>query len=84
MDIGVPCCSTDNSPKDKFVLNGIACSESNKIATIRQQLGMDTNSFNPYQRRLIKKGLIDGDERGVLKFTLPLFENFVKYAYEEM
>ncbi|WP_296324513.1 ATP-binding protein [Treponema sp. UBA3813] len=70
------------SPKDKFVLNGMARAKDNKIISIREQLGLDTNGFNPYRKRLIKKGLIDGEERGILKFTLPLFENFVRAVYE--
>lgn len=71
------------SAKDKMILNGMATAKDNKIITIREQLNIDTNNFNPYRKRLIKKGLINGDEHGVLKFTLPLFENFVRSIYED-
>ena len=71
------------SPKDKFILNGMANAKDNKIISIREELNIDTNSFNPYRKRLMKKGLVDGDEHGVLKFTLPFFEDFVRAVYED-
>ena len=70
------------SPKDKEVLYGIAVSKDSQVKTIRQQLKMDTNNFNPYRRRLIKKGILNGDERGSLTFTLPAFEKFVIFNCE--
>ncbi len=42
---------------------------------------MDNNHFNPYRKRLINKGLVDGKERGKLKITLPLFDEFVEDNY---
>lgn len=44
---------------------------------------MSTNQFNPYRKRLILKGLIDGNERWYVKFTLPIFKEFVLSIYEE-
>ena len=44
-------------------------------------LEMSSNEFNPYRDRLIKKGLLNGDERGYVKFVLPMFEEYVKDHY---
>ena len=43
---------------------------------------MTTNEFNPYRDRLIKKGIVDGNERGYIKFILPLFEKYVPDNYD--
>ena len=42
------------SQKDRIVARGIAETESGKIKEIREHLGMETNEFNPYRKRLIK------------------------------
>lgn len=65
------------SPKDKLVLRGMAENPEGKIKNIRQTLDLSTNEFNPYRDRLIKKGLINGDDYGIVRFTLPYFEEFV-------
>ena len=65
------------SAKDKMVARGIAQVNSGKISEIRAILHMETNEFNPYRKRLIRKGLIDGETRGYVKFTLPFFEEYV-------
>lgn len=65
------------SAKDKIVARGIAQIKSGKISEIRELLHMETNEFNPYRKRLIRKGLIDGETRGYVKFTLPFFEEYV-------
>lgn len=72
---------TELSPNDRRLAYGIAMTESGKISEIREFLGIDTNSFNPYRNRLLKKGLITG-ERGYVRFTLPLFEDYVNANYE--
>jgi hypothetical protein len=38
---------------------------------------METNQFNPYRARLIRKGIVDGSLRGYVSFALPLFERYV-------
>lgn len=72
------------SQNDRKVAYGIAKSKSGKISEIRQLLGYETNQFNPYRKRLIKKGIINGDVRGYVSFTLPLFEKYVMENYFEM
>lgn len=65
------------SAKDKELAMGIAKTKSGKVSDIREYVGMTTNEFNPYRKRLIKKGLINGDSRGYVKFILPLFDEYV-------
>ena len=65
------------SAKDKVVARGIAQVNSGQISEIRAILHMETNEFNPYRKRLIRKGLLDGETRGYVKFTLPFFEEYV-------
>lgn len=74
------------SSTDRRVTYGIAESDDGKILGIRTALNMTTNQFNPYRMRLIRKGVVDGSEHGILKFTLPLFREFVmnQVAFEEI
>ena len=71
------------SQKDKMVMYGIAQCPSGRIREIREQLNLTTNEFNPYRQRLIRKGLISGEERGIVKMTLPLFDRYVLENYIE-
>ena len=71
------------SPKDRLVCHAIANTPSGKVQEIRNYLNMETNAFNPYRKRLIEKGLVDGDERGYVRFTLPFFEDYVLENYYE-
>ena len=65
------------SEKDRIVAGGIARVKSGKIIEIRSDLNMESNELNPYRKRLIRKGLIDGEKRGFVYFTLPFFEEYV-------
>ena len=60
---------------DKKVLVAMVKTPSDAIIDIRKTLSMTTNQFNPYRKRLIQKGLIDGSERGHITLTLPLFDD---------
>lgn len=42
---------------------------------------METNEFNPYRKRLIRKGIVSGETRGYVYFTLPLFDEYVVANY---
>ena len=68
------------SGRDKFILYGVSQVPSGKISDIRNTLGITSNEFTPYKRRLIRKGIIS-NEQGCAKFTLPLFDKFVKENY---
>ncbi len=74
---------SESSKGDRQILYGIAETESGKISEIRKLLGIETNQFNPYRKRLIKRGLINGEERGYVRFTLPFFGEFVSENYIE-
>ena len=70
------------SNKDKDILYGIAKTPSGKISDIRNYLDITTNEFNPYRKRLIKKGLINGDQYGYVKFVLPFFDEYIIENWE--
>lgn len=65
------------SEKDKQIVIATVKSKSNMTKDIREYLDMQPNEFSPYKARLIKKGLVDGEQRGKIVFSLPFFENFV-------
>ena len=65
------------SKNDKKILYTMAKKGYNRISDIRADLKAESNEFSPYRDRLIKKGILNGDERGSLKFELPLFEEYV-------
>ena len=69
------------SAKDRMVAKAIADEKNGKIKDIRERLGMETNEFNPYRKRLIKKGIVSGEMRGYVYFTLPLFAEYVIENY---
>ena len=60
-----------------MVAKGIADVQSGKIKEIRDAIGMETNEFNPYRKRLIKKGIVSGEIRGYVNITQPLIEEYV-------
>ena len=64
-----------------MVAKAIADEKNGKIKDIRGRLGMETNEFNPYRKRLIKKGIVSGEMRGYVYFTLPLFAEYVIENY---
>ena len=65
------------SAEDKRVLYGVASASGDRITDIRKILGLDTNHFNPYRDRLIRKGLLDGEQYGRLRINLPAFREYV-------
>lgn len=71
------------SKVDRRIMYGIASVPSGKISEIREFLDISTNEFNPYRKRLLKKGLIDGSTYGYVKLTLPFFDEYILENYEE-
>lgn len=69
------------SHRDKTVLYGIASVESGKVKEIRDFLHFKPNEFAPYRQRLIKKGIISGDEYGHIRLLLPFFDTFILEHY---
>lgn len=69
------------SAKDKEVLIAISGLHTSKVALIRDKINMNSNTFNVYRKRLIKKGVVKASEYGHLTFTLPRFEEFITRQY---
>ena len=65
------------SPSDRRIAAAIAQSPTGEVKEVRKIAGLETNQFSPYRKRLITKGIIDGDEYGIVRFTLPYFDDFV-------
>ena len=65
------------SKTDREVLIAMAKTGTGQVSEIREKLGYDSNHFNPYRMRLIRKGIIEGETNGYVSFTLPLFDEFV-------
>ena len=66
------------SVTDKKVVHGVAKTEGNSVKDIRAVLGMDTNKFNQYRKRLVKKGVLEISGYGTLDFALPRFDAFIE------
>lgn len=66
------------SARDKKILDAISRVDSGKIEEIRALMGIETNEFNPYRKRLINRGLINGSERGYVKLVLPMFREYIR------
>ena len=64
------------SAGDRRLVIGIAKSGTGKVSDVRDILTMETNQFNPYRRRLIRKGIINGEERGYVRLVLPCFGEY--------
>lgn len=62
---------------DKNLIISIAKTKSKLVKDIMACCNLDNNHFNPYRKRLINKGIVDGSHRGKLTFILPLFEEYV-------
>ena len=67
---------SEMSIKDQEVARGIARAGEGPTKKIREELNMTQNEFNPYRKRLLKKGIILADARGSVRFTLPMFKEF--------
>ena len=65
------------SPKDRKVLQAVAETEDRSVHAIKDRLKMTDNEWNPYRQRLIRKGVVNGSQRGFLRLTLPLFDQFI-------
>lgn len=74
---------TELSKNDKIFLYAVACTQNGKAKEIKDLLKWQNNQYTPYRNRLVKKMLLNGDEYGYLKITLPLFEDYIKRVYAE-
>ncbi|MBQ3705893.1 MAG: ATP-binding protein [Clostridia bacterium] len=65
------------SEKDRKILWAMAKEKEGKVSAIKEMLNLKNNEFTPYRERLIRKGIIESNGRGYVRFVLPLFEEFV-------
>ena len=70
------------SGKDQEVLYAIANTPDGSVASIRKLLNMTSSQFTPYRTRLIRKGIIEGETYGYVRFVLPLFDQFILANYD--
>ena len=64
------------SPRDRKIICGIAEAGDPSVKTVKAYLGLTDNEWSPYRQRLIRKGIVDGNERGMIRLTLPLFDEY--------
>ena len=74
---------SDLSRGDRRVLHAMAVVKTGKVSDIRSYLGASSNEFSPYRQRLIRKGLISGEGRGYVEFTLPAFDEYALANFDE-
>lgn len=72
------------SAKDRNIIICMAQTGAETVLEIRTETKMNSNEFSKYRLRLIRKGLVDGNMRGRMVFTLPLFKEFVLNQMEYM
>ena len=73
----------DLSVKEKEIVSILAADGDIKTADIIARTGASAKAFSVQRDRLVKKGIIDGRERGVIRLMLPRFEEYVKSVTAE-
>lgn len=73
----------DLSELDKKVITMLSWYPNIKTIDIRQALNISPQQMNNYRKRLMRKGVINGDTHGVMKLELPRFAEFVQMMTED-
>ena len=68
----------DLSGKEKEIVSILTTDSETKTSDIIKKTGCTQKVFSVQRDRLIKKGIIDGQERGIVRLMLPRFEEYVK------
>lgn len=68
---------------DKKFLYAVASAKTGKAKEIKDSLGWANNKYTPYRNRLIKKMILNGDDYGYLKITLPLFNEYIINTFDD-
>lgn len=68
---------SDLSSKEREILTSIAQSNDNTNKEIMDSLNLKKTELSVYKKRLSDKGILDVSERGINKFTLPRFKEFI-------
>lgn len=69
---------SEMSDFDKKTAEAVSKAGSSKVIDIRKEMDIDSNKFNIYRKRLIKKGIIKSNAYGHLIFVLPRFREFIQ------
>ncbi len=72
---------SEMSEGDRKLAYGVATTETGKAKDIKAKAVMSDDEYSVYRDRLIKRGILDGSTHGYVKFTLPLFEDYVSVIY---
>ncbi|MDO4487753.1 MAG: ATP-binding protein [Eubacteriales bacterium] len=69
--------------KEKDILVAMAEKGGEAVNTeLRDMCGMNASAFSVYRDRLIRKGLVNGEKRGYLSFTLPRFCEYINNIWQ--
>lgn len=68
---------TELSQKDRMVMKAVCESRDGKTGEIRDLAKMSSSEFSVYRQRLLRKGLVVGEQFGYLKLALPRFREYV-------
>lgn len=68
---------------DRKIAYAMAKEEGTKVEDIRKNADLDSNIFNLYRNRLLKKGLVYSPQYGHLDFVLPRFDKFILSTIDE-
>ena len=74
---------SEMSEGDRKLAYGVARSESGKAKDIKSLASISDNEYSVYRDRLVKRGVLDGSTHGYVRFTIPMFEEYVIYMYTE-
>lgn len=69
---------TELSAKETEILFVMTDKGINDVSTIKASLNMKPNEFSVYRDRLIKKGIVSGNKRGTLEYSLPFFDDYIR------
>ncbi len=65
------------SAKERRILTAMATEHAEEVKVLKETLGLKPNEFSVYRDRLIKRGILNGETRGRLAFSLPFFSDYV-------
>lgn len=68
---------SEMSSGDRRFAYGVAKSKTGKAKDVKELTSLADNEYSVYRDRLIKRGIINGSEHGYVKFTLPLFDDYI-------
>ncbi|MCR5520575.1 MAG: ATP-binding protein [Lachnospiraceae bacterium] len=68
---------SEMSAGDRKFVYSLACTENGKAKDIKTKGSFSDSEYSVYRDRLIKRGVINGSEHGFVRFTLPLFDEYV-------